>query len=275
MDSQDGPARRQFRIPTVEEIEKRRAETEQSLALDASSSILLASEKHLQPVQPAQPTPQTQQSPPTQQSQQTGRAGSQIVLVNELQRGNPLLACIRNVRWSHSRDVLPDFEISRSASVLYLSIRYHRLHPEYIARRIDALGRSYRVRVLLVFADTDDSKLPLREINRLALQADMSLLVAWSLDEAGRYIETLKAFEHRPPDLIRERTDDSHMARVANTLTAVRSVNKTDVLTLASNFGSLAALSEAGLETLTLCPGVGELKAQRIFKAFNDPFVPE
>ncbi|KAJ2804381.1 ssDNA endonuclease and repair protein rad10 [Coemansia helicoidea] len=216
--------------------------------------------------QPAQPAPQAQQA---------DRAGSQLVLVNELQRGNPLLACIRNVRWMHSRDVLADFEISRSTGVLYLSIRYHRLHPEYIARRIEGLGRSYRVRVLLVLADAEESKVPLREINRLALQQEVTVLVAWSLDEAGRYVETLKAFEHRPPDLIRERIDDSHMARMAGALTSVRSVNKTDVLTLASNFGSLAGLAEARLEALTLCPGVGELKAQRIFRAFNDPFVPE
>ncbi|KAJ2781830.1 ssDNA endonuclease and repair protein rad10 [Coemansia javaensis] len=200
---------------------------------------------------------------------------SQLVLVNELQRGNPLLECIRNVRWSYSRDLVPDFEVGRASCVLYLSVRYYRLHPEYIAKRIDGLGRSYQVRVLLVLVDTDDSKIPLREINRIALQTEMTVLLAWSLDEAGRYIETLKAFENRTPDLIRERVEDSHMARLSNALTTVRSVNKTDVLTLATNFGSFATLSSASLEELTMCPGVGELKAQRIFKALNEPFVPD
>ncbi|KAJ1726266.1 ssDNA endonuclease and repair protein rad10 [Coemansia biformis] len=287
---QPGQGRRQFHIPTVEEIEQRRAESERSLApaasmpavsLDASTSVLLASDQHAQAdQQPSQqPAPQAGASVTSATAASAGGAAgrsiSQLVLVNDLQRGNPLLACIRNVRWSHSRDILPDFEISRSSCVLYLSIRYHRLHPEYITKRIDGLGRSYRMRVLLVFVDTDDSKIPLREINRVALQSDMTLLLAWSLDEAGRYIETLKAFENRSPDPIRERVDDSHMARVSNSLTAVRSVNKTDVLTLASNFGSFATLSEAAVEELALCPGIGELKAQRIFKAFNDPFVPE
>ncbi|KAJ2850115.1 hypothetical protein J3B02_003710 [Coemansia erecta] len=197
------------------------------------------------------------------------------VLVNEVQRGNPLLACIRNVRWSYSREILSDFVVGRFACVLFLSIKYHRLHPEYISKRIDGLGKSFRVRVLLVHVDTDDSKLPLREINRTALLGDMTVLLAWSLEEAGRYIESLKTFENRQPDIIKERVDDAHMARIANALTSVRSVNKTDVLTLSSNFGSFTGVANATAEELNMCPGIGEQKAQRLFKAFNEPFVYE
>ncbi|KAJ2346023.1 ssDNA endonuclease and repair protein rad10 [Coemansia sp. RSA 2618] len=198
---------------------------------------------------------------------------SQIVQVNELQRGNPLLSSIRNVRWTYSQTIIPDFEVGRTSCVLYLSVKYHRLHPEYITKRIDALGRSYTTRVLLVYVDTDDSKVPLRDINKAALVGEMTLLLAWSLDEAGRYVETLKAYENRQPDIIRERVEDSFMARLSNSLTSIRSVNKSDVLTLASNFKSVAGVARASVEELTMCPGIGELKAQRIFKAFNEPFL--
>ncbi|KAJ2336668.1 ssDNA endonuclease and repair protein rad10 [Coemansia sp. RSA 2673] len=99
----------------------------------------------------------------------------------------------------------------------------------------------------------------------------MTILLAWSLDEAGRYIETLKAFEHRQPDIIRERVEDTYMARLANSLTSIKSVNKTDVLTLSSNFGSFEGVAKATSDELSLCPGVGDLKAQRIFKAFHEP----
>ncbi|KAJ2389972.1 ssDNA endonuclease and repair protein rad10 [Coemansia sp. RSA 2603] len=200
---------------------------------------------------------------------------SQSVLVNVVQRGNPLLECIRNVRWSHSKDITPDFIVGSSSCVLFLSIKYHRLHPEYIGKRIDDLGKSFRVRVLLIHVDTDDSKIPLREINRTALLGNMTILLAWSLDEAGRYIESLKTFENRQPDIIRERVEDNYMAKLANSLTSVRSVNSTDVLTLASNFGSYKGISSATVDELTMCPGIGELKAQRLFKALNEPFIPE
>ncbi|KAJ2256780.1 ssDNA endonuclease and repair protein rad10 [Coemansia sp. RSA 1935] len=284
--------KRRFHIPTAEELEKRRVEAEQLLSntniqIDMSTSIL----KPQHPVdntpseptsngtngaQPttttataASPTPTRAPLTPTKQA----RAYTQMVQVNELQRGNPLLSSIRNVRWTYSNTIIPDFEVGRSSCILYLSIKYHRLHPEYISQRIEALGRSYTTRVLLVYMDTDDSKVPLREINRVALLGDMTLLLAWSLDEAGRYVETLKAYEHKQPDIIRERVEDTYVGRLNSFLTSIRSVNKTDVLTLASNFKSMDKVACATVEELAMCPGIGELKAQRIYKAFNDPFV--
>ncbi|KAJ1893875.1 hypothetical protein LPJ66_005510 [Kickxella alabastrina] len=296
--------RRRFCIPTVEEIEQNRLETERRLApsenmafvnIDVSASTLLSSAQE-QPLASAPATPASlttdqpqlekqpviSSTPGTTNVNQTAapvispiKSFNQSVQVNDLQRGNPLLACIRNVRWSYSKDIVPDYIVGRTSCVLYLSVKYHRLHPEYIGKRIEGLGKSFRLRVLLVFVDTEDSKIPLREINRMALLADMTVLLAWSLDEAGRYIESLKAFENRQPDIIRERVDDNYMARLTNALTSVRSVNKTDVLTLATNFGSFDGVAKATADELTLCPGIGDLKAQRLFKALNEPFIPE
>lgn len=50
--------------------------------------------------------------------------------------------------------------------------------------------------------------------------------------------------------------------RLTNALTTLRSVNKTDVVTLSSNFGSLASMMNASREELVQCPGkrqVGEV----------------
>lgn len=59
----------------------------------------------------------------------------------------------------------------------------------------------------------------------------------YSAQEAGRYLESYKLYERKPPDLIRERVDDSYMAHLTSALTSVRGVNKTDVTNLVSNFG--------------------------------------
>ncbi|KAI8321197.1 DNA repair protein rad10 [Martensiomyces pterosporus] len=289
--------RRRFHIPTVDEIESSRLEAERRLApatvmrdaaLDMSTSSLLSPRQNTQVERTESSSAQSQPQAPTtpirtnapsastpQSASPSSRGHSQSVLVNELQRGNPVLACVRNVRWSYSSDIIPDYVVGLSSCILYLSIKYHRLHPEYITKRIEQLGKNYKLRVLLVLVDTDDAKIPLREINRTAILGEMTMLLAWSLDEAGRYIETLKAFEYRQPDMIRERVEDNYMARLAKALTSIKSVNKTDVLTLTSNFGSFADVAHASVGELTLCPGVGDLKAQRLHNAFNQPFVPE
>lgn len=58
-----------------------------------------------------------------------------------------------------------------------------------------------------------------------------------SLDEAGHYLSTLKQFEHRPPDLIKERVDKDYSSILRASLTSISKVNKTDVETLRTSFG--------------------------------------
>ena len=69
-----------------------------------------------------------------------------------------------------------------------------------------------------------------------------------------------------------ERVNEDYMPRLADVLTCVRSVNKTDSATVASNFGSLKALAAASREELALCPGLGGKKVERLFSALHAPF---
>lgn len=68
--------------------------------------------------------------------------------------------------------------------------------------------------------------------------AELTLSAPHSAQEVARYLEIYKSFERKPPDLIKERVDNSYMAHLTSALTSVRGVNKTDVTTLASNFGA-------------------------------------
>lgn len=55
-------------------------------------------------------------------------------------------------------------------------------------------------------------------------------------------------------------------------LTSIRSVNKTDAVTLLNVFKTLANLIEAKPEQIALCPGIGPQKAKRIHAALHEPF---
>jgi DNA excision repair protein ERCC-1 len=54
--------------------------------------------------------------------------------VHEVQRGNPLLAHIKNIRWSFTKDILPDYAMS-SACALFLSLKYHFRHPKVTLKK--------------------------------------------------------------------------------------------------------------------------------------------
>ncbi|CAF3459873.1 unnamed protein product, partial [Rotaria sp. Silwood2] len=55
----------------------------------------------------------------------------------------------------------------------------------------------------------------------------------------------------------------------------IKSVNKTDAQTLLHGFGSLEKILNSSNEQLCVCPGLGTLKAQRLYQSFNQPFKRE
>lgn len=194
------------------------------------------------------------------------------LLVNPRQRGNPILKFVRNITWEFG-DIMPDYVMGQTTCALYLSLRYHQLNPNYIHNRLKQLGRSYELRVLLVQIDIKEPHHLLKELAKICILADCTLILAFSTEEAGRYLETYKVYENKPPDAIMEKTDQNFMAKMTDCLTNIKSVNKTDVATLISTFGSLKNVAEASQEDLSFCPGFGPQKAKRVHDLFKEPFL--
>lgn len=52
-----------------------------------------------------------------------------ILLVHEVQQGNPLLAFIKNVKWKVSNEIKPDY-VMGSTCAIFVSVKYHFRHPK-------------------------------------------------------------------------------------------------------------------------------------------------
>ncbi|KAL7004037.1 ssDNA endonuclease and repair protein rad10 [Cystobasidiomycetes sp. EMM_F5] len=200
------------------------------------------------------------------------RPTTNSILVNPCQKGNPIINYIRNVAWEYD-DILVDYSVGATTGVLYLSLRYHRLHPEYVHGRIAKLGNAYSLRVLLVSVDVDDHQEVLKELTKVSVINNLTIMLAWSSQEAGRYLEIYKSFERKPPDLIKERRDNDYMSHMNAIMTNVRGINKTDVVTLTSNFGSFRNIALASADDLVGCPGLGEKKVKRLRENFTAPLM--
>ena len=193
------------------------------------------------------------------------------IIVSSKQRGNPILKYIRNVPWEYG-EIVPDYQIGATSCALFLSLRYHNINPEYIHERIKQLGRSFELRLILVQVDVKDSRHAMKELARIAILSECTLICAWSAEEAGRYLETYKQYENKPAEALQERVDPGFDSKMTDCLTSIKSVNKTDVITLIATFGSLRNISQATKEEISLCPGIGPQKAERLINAFKEPF---
>lgn len=198
-------------------------------------------------------------------------SGSSII-VSSRQRGNPILKFVRSVPWEFG-DVVPDYVLGLTTCALFLSLRYHNLNPNYIHDRLKQLGQTFTLRVLLVQVDVKDPHHALKELARICIMADCTLILAWSPEEAGRYLETYKSYEKKPADVLKEQVEKDYLSKVTDCLTTVKSVNKTDAITLLSTFSSVEGIINASKEDLVLCPGLGPQKAKRLYDVLHKPFL--
>ena len=194
------------------------------------------------------------------------------IQVNVRQRGNPVLKSVRSVPWEFVEGILPDYVLGPRSCALFLSVRYHTLKPDYIHDRLKELGKGFELRVLLVLVDVKEPHHALKQLMRICILAELTLVLAWSPEEAGKILETYKLFENKPPDLIKEKAAADPHSQIVDALTTVRSVNKTDAATLLGAFGTLENIVKATVEDLSLCPGFGPQKAQRLHKVLNEKF---
>ncbi|KAF8432078.1 restriction endonuclease type II-like protein [Terfezia claveryi] len=245
----------------LDEAERRAAQTKASSS-STSNRATSGAEKARGPATVQQPLPQKINRP----------TGTSSIIVSQRQKGNPVLTYIKNVPWEYG-DIVPDYVVGKTACVLFLSLKYHRLHPEYIYNRVKLLGHSYSLRILLVMVDIENHQSPLLELSKTCHLNDLTLILSWAPAEAGRYLESYKSFENAAPTLIQEKPKADYTSRMIDVCTSVRSVSKKDAVSLVTTYGSVRAALNAEKEEIVLIQGWGEKKAERWEKAAREPFM--
>ncbi|KAH8666424.1 restriction endonuclease type II-like protein [Xylariales sp. PMI_506] len=207
---------------------------------------------------------------PTPQALPQRSAGSSI-LVSPRQKGNPVLASLRSVAWEYS-DIPADYGLGLTTCALFLSLKYHRLHPEYIYTRIRNLQGRYNLRILLTMVDIPNHEDSLRELSKTSLINNVTIILCWSAAEAARYLELYKSYEHANFSGIKGQQATSYSEKLVEFVTVPRGINKADAISLVSSFGSLRNAVNANAEQVSVIGGWGEKKVKRWCSVVEEPF---
>ncbi|KAF3358761.1 hypothetical protein VDGD_10083 [Verticillium dahliae] len=231
-----------------------------------------------------QPTPQRlDKAPPASASASGGkvvqptpqalpkRSSGSAIQVSPRQRGNPVLASLRSLPWEYS-DIPADFVLGLTTCALFLSLKYHRLHPEYIYQRIRNLQGKYNLRIILAMVDIPNHEDSLRELSKTSLVSNVTVILCWSAAEAARYLELYKSYEHANFSAIRGQQSSSYAEKLVDFVTVPRSVNKADAIALVSTFGSLKDAVNADAEQIGVIAGWGTIKVNKWIAAVDEPF---
>lgn len=218
------------------------------------------------------------------------------ILVSPRQRGNPLLTSIRSIPWEYS-DIPADYVLGLTTCALFLrwesqnhhhgsfirvyiianlvaglSLKYHRLHPEYIYTRIRNLQGKYNLRILLTLVDIPNHEDSLRELSKTSVVNNVTVILCWSAAEAARYLELYKSYENANFAAIRGQQSSNYADKLVEFVTVPRSLNKSDAVALVANFGSLKNAINAEPEQLSMIGGWGGIKVKRWTAAVEEPF---
>ena len=202
-------------------------------------------------------------------------AHDHVLYISPKQQGNLVLQYIRNVPTQFIR-MLPDYLFSPTQCALFLSLKYHKVNKSYLQLRMDQIKMDFVLRILLVLVDVQDNAQVLRDLQHRAIVQKWTLVLAWTAEEAGRYLETFQAMHntHHHTSLIQKPKSANQFGdQVTHVLTACPALNKTDAANLLGHFGSMQALfAKATPEELALVPGLGQVKVARLYEALCKPF---
>ncbi|KAI5922418.1 restriction endonuclease type II-like protein [Camillea tinctor] len=199
------------------------------------------------------------------------RSSGSSILVSPRQKGNPVLASLRSLPWEYS-DIPADYGLGLTTCALFLSLKYHRLHPEYIYTRIRNLQGKYNLRILLTMVDIPNHEDPLRELSKTSLVNNVTIILCWSAAEAARYLELYKSYEHANFGAIKGQQATSYAEKLVEFVTVPRGINKADAISLVSAFGSLKNAINGDPEQVSMIAGWGEKKVKRWCSVVEEPF---
>ncbi|OEU20191.1 DNA repair protein rad10, partial [Fragilariopsis cylindrus CCMP1102] len=200
-----------------------------------------------------------------------------VLYVSPKQRGNTVLSLIKNVPIAYST-MIPDYIMGPTTCGLFLSIKYHKLHPHYIHKRISELNKDFKLRLLFVLVDIDDNTNSIQQLNLIGVRQNFTVILCWSEIELARYLETYKSKDGKTHDIscITKKESTNIVDRVTDFLISghkgIGGVNKTDSITLWNTFGSIKSIATASPDELSLCIGMGPLKVKRLYNALHKPF---
>lgn len=199
----------------------------------------------------------------------------EMIIASVRQKGNPILAHVRDVPYEF-RNIVPDFLVGKYDAVVFISIKYHKLHSQYLKRRVESLQRNYKLRVLLCLVDIPPSGVidaAILEITDICFNFNLSLFLAWSPKEAGYILQTLKSHENSSSDIIRGGLSTDSFSRIKDALSSLPRINKTDSENLLRHYGSVSKLANASEEELSRIQGIGPVKARVISEILSTEFL--
>ena len=131
------------------------------------------------------------------------------LLINQCQEGNQLLNQLKSINSQWVNNIYSDYSIEKAIDVLFLSLKYHRQYPTYIETRVKKIPQNNNnLKILLLLIDVDDPDISISKLNIFCIYNNLTLILAFSYEEAGNWILTCYKSQNESLDLLNSQKID-------------------------------------------------------------------
>jgi DNA excision repair protein ERCC-1 len=190
--------------------------------------------------------------------------------ISKRQEKNPLIPLLSVAQSEWSDTTVADYSIGRDIAVLFLTLKYHRLHPEYLSTRIRDFRGSFPVRILLFLINDENPDQIISKLTVLSIANNMNLMLAFDYEEAARWIISLYTTQDAPVDDLKASNETMHEIAV-DSLNAL-GTSKKEAESLLTELPSLGEIICSSKETLRKSCVLSDKKVDNFLAAVEEPF---
>ena len=130
--------------------------------------------------------------------------------ISKRQEGNQLLKLLNSINTEWSEDSVADYSIANKAGVLFLTLTYHRQHPDYIGERIRLFQGSFPLRILLFLVNSEKPDDVIQKLTIFCIHNNINIVLAYDYEEAGRWILCLYNSQENSIDHLKAVNESNH-----------------------------------------------------------------
>jgi DNA excision repair protein ERCC-1 len=190
--------------------------------------------------------------------------------ISRRQQGNPMIPTLEsNAEVTFLDSSVADFTIGKDLAVLFLTLKYHRQHPDYLSERLIEFRGSFSVRLLLFLVNDENPDRIISRMTSVMFANNMNLILAFTYEEAARWLLTLYNTQDSGVYDLRA-TNETQLETATDTFHAIN-LSKREAEGLLKGFPTVADVLLAPREEIARAGVISEQKTDTLLTVITDP----
>jgi DNA excision repair protein ERCC-1 len=192
------------------------------------------------------------------------------LMISRRQQGNPMIPVLESgAEVVFADSSAADYTIGKDLAVLFLTLKYHRQHPDYLGERLRDFRGGFPVRLLLFLVNDENPDRVISRLTSVVMANNANLVLAFTYEEAARWLLMLYNTQDTGVDDLRA-INESHAETATEALHGL-GFSRREAEAMLRAFPTVAELLLAPREAIAKAAVVSEKKVDLFIEMITKP----